>query len=732
MRGLGADGIAFVDDRSCLGCHPVQADAWRGSHHERAMQPANEANVLGDFADAVFEHDGTSSRFFRRDGGYFVETVGPDGTRGEFEIAYTFGVTPLQQYLVPFPGGRLQNFTIAWDSEAKQWFDLYPDESVTPDDPLHWTGRYQRWNLMCAECHSTDLRKGYDEATDSYRTTWAEINVGCQACHGPGAEHVAWSGGDGAPLPGGRRSASKGLVAPPRASTPRQEVEACARCHSRRSRVSGHDEHGRPFLDDFLPQSLSPGLYHADGQILEEVYVYGSFVQSAMYREGVRCSDCHEPHGLGLRAEGDALCLQCHGEASVARFPTLPSKRYDNAEHHHHPEQSEGARCVSCHMPSRTYMIVDPRRDHSFRVPRPDLSAKLGTPNACSGCHADRSATWAAAAVEEWFGAQRTRGADFAAAIHDGRAGSPEAAAELARVAGDPAESGIVRATALRLLAGYGEAERPALLAGSRDADPLVRAAAISGLARLPSPEVGRALIPLLADPVRAVRVEAGRVLAGVPPEALAPEDRDNLQTAIAEFEAAQHAMGDMPASQLNLAVLETTRGDIEAAERDYRRALAMDPSFVPASANLAQLYSASDRPEEAERVLRQAIVHTPTEGELYYSLGLLLAERGRMADAADALGQAARRMPDRARVHYNHGLAEQRAGRDSRAEPALLRATELDPTEASFSQAIAVFYAQRSRWKDALPYARRFSELSGNAPAARDLVERIERELGP
>jgi predicted CXXCH cytochrome family protein len=734
QRGLGADDIAFVDDAGCLDCHAEQAEAWKTSHHALAMQPATESSVLGDFSGKVFEHDGVSSRFFRRDGSFFVETVGPDGTPGEFEIAYTFGVAPLQQYLVPFPGGRLQSLTIAWDAQANRWFDLYPDEHIAPEDALHWTGRYQRWNLMCAECHSTDLRKGYDVATDSYRTTWAEINVGCQACHGPGAEHVAWSRAaeaKSAPDPSWKRASTKGLVAPLRGVEPSVEVEACARCHSRRSRVADHDVHGRPFLDDFIPQTLDAGLYHADGQILDEVYVWGSFVQSRMHRMGVRCGDCHEPHGLGLRAEGDALCAQCHGAAPSPRFPTLEKKRYDTPEHHHHPQADEGARCVSCHMPSRTYMVIDPRRDHSFRVPRPDLSVKLGVPNACADCHADRGNAWAAAAVDEWFGPKRTRGADWAAAIHDGRAASPAAGPELARLAGDLDAPGMARASALRLLPRYGEAALPALLSGLQDDDPLVRAAAAAALAQLRQAEALLALVPALADPVRAVRMEAGRGLAGVRPDLLEPEDRRQLERALQEHEAAQRSMGDMPAAQLNLGVVLAARGDVEGSEAAYRRALEMDPSFVPASANLAQLYAGTGRPAKAEQVLRRAIERTPEEGELHYSLGLLLAEQGRIADSADALEQAARRMPDRPRVHYNLGLARQQEGQHRKAEPALRRAAELDPTDPAYSQALAIFYAQRGRWEEALPHARRFSELTGHAPQAQGLVRRIEGELG-
>ena len=213
-RGTDASGVAYVADADCAACHRSELDAWTGSHHDLAMQVATAGTVLGDFDDAVFTHHGVTSRFFRRGDRFFVNTEGPDGTSADFELTHTLGIEPLQQYLAPFPGGRLQSLTIAWDTARNAWFHLYPDERIEPDDPLHWTGRYQTWNLQCAACHSTDLRKGYDVEADTYDTTWAEIDVGCQACHGPGERHVALARdagqGDATPAKGTRRRPAAG------------------------------------------------------------------------------------------------------------------------------------------------------------------------------------------------------------------------------------------------------------------------------------------------------------------------------------------------------------------------------------------------------------------------------------------------------------------------------------------------------------------------------------------
>jgi len=721
-----SQALAYVGDRSCAECHAKESREWLGSHHQRAMQPATDESVLGDFRDAAFTQAGAVSRFFKRGDKYFVHTEGADGKPADFEIKYAFGVAPLQQYLVTFPGGRLQSLPIAWDTARKRWFSLYPGEKITPDDPLHWTGRYQNWNLMCAECHTTNLKKGYDPRADTYETTWSELHVGCQACHGLGGDHVAWARKRG-------RGAASGLAggfkpSDSRYSDARYEVDACATCHSRRSRIAVGIHPGRPLYDTLRPEPLRAGLYHADGQQLDEVYEYGSFRQSTMYQRGVRCTDCHNPHSGKTKAEGNAVCTQCHRPEANPRFPTLAPRAYDAPSHHFHKVASPGAQCVNCHMPTKDYMIVDPRRDHTLRPPRPDLSVKIGTPNACTACHRGRTAGWAAAAVVKWYGPARPKGADWALAVAAGRAGARNAAPALIAVAGDRQLPAIVRAGALDLLRGYGPQGIGVMGALVRDDDPAVRLAAVAGLEAVPPAERVAAAAPLLSDPTRAVRIEAARVLASVPAERLDASQRKALDAAIAEFVEAQMAMADMPASHLNLGVLFAAQGKRELAEGEYLTALRMDPYFGPARANLVTLYNAMGRNADAERVLREGIKRTPNAGELYYSLGLLLAEEKRLGESAEALGAAARLMPQRARVRYNLGLALDRLSRDGEAEAALLRAFQLDPRDPDIVYAMAAFYVQRQQWKRARLIAERLVAISPGDPRSRQLVETIRQ----
>jgi tetratricopeptide (TPR) repeat protein len=713
----------YVRNDVCLDCHPTEAKGWATSHHAQAMAPATDATVLGDFGGTEFERDGVTSRFFRRDGRFVVHTDGSDGTPADFDVAYTFGVDPLQQYLIAQPNGHVQALTIAWDTRRRRWFHLYPDEKTPPGDALHWTGRYQSWNAMCAACHSTNLQKSYDAATDRYATTWSEIDVSCQSCHGPGDRHVAWARSDA-----GARGPDDGLV--DLRGGAEREIQVCATCHARRSELRAAPVPGEPLYDDYVPSLLIPELYHADGQQLGEVYEYGSFRQSRMYQAGVRCTDCHDPHRLKPVADGNALCVRCHQDTpDTQRFPGLRAKSYDSPAHHFHRDASPGALCVNCHMPARNYMMIDARRDHAIRIPRPDLTVKIGTPNACAGCHADQSAEWAAAAIARWYGPERRHEAHYGEALAAGRAGRPGAEDALVSLVRDAAQPAIVRATALELLGRYGPASVPASVEGTRDPDPAVRAAAVGGLERVPPDARTTLVAPLLDDPVRAVRIEAARVLASVPPDRLDATQRQADARAMGELVTAQDLGADLPGPNLNLAVVYENQGEHALAEERYRRALRLDPDFTPARLNLARLLNGVGRNPDAERVLEDGIARDPKQGELHYSLGLLLGEENRLADAAAALGRAAELLPERARVQYNHALALQQLGKAADAEVAMTRAEQLDPEDPEIAYALAVLFAQENDWARARTAAERFATLAPGNPQAQALLERIRRQ---
>jgi len=717
-----AAGSRFVGREKCRSCHEQAMEAWTGSDHDLAMDQANDQTVLGDFDDATFEHHGMTSRFFRRGDGYFVHTEGSDGEMQDFEIEYVFGFEPLQQYLIRFPGGRLQALSIAWDTERNEWFHLYPDEKIPSDDWLHWTRAAQNWNGMCAECHSTNLRKGYDADTDSFDTTWSEIDVSCEACHGPGSAHLVW-----AEIPPMARPdlENYGLVIPTSNITSRQQVELCAPCHSRRTELGDYDHTRVALLDNQIPALLREGLYHPDGQILDEVYVWGSFVQSKMYHNDVRCGDCHDVHSTKLRYEKNDLCLQCHR-----------ADAYDVYDHHFHKKihegkPSDGALCTKCHMPEQRYMVVDWRADHSLRIPRPDLSQELGTPNACTqgGCHDDKPLQWSVDAYQKWYGIARRP--HYGEVLADGREGKPEARDELIRLANDPLFPTIVRASALSSLAQYpGDATTTALRAALLDDEDLLRHTAAQSLVVADPAERVSLLAPLLFDPVMAVRHAAISLLAGTPDDLFKPYQLEAYREVFDEYVETMEYSLDFAFAGLNLGNLYSRIGDNDRAEFYYRRAIAVDDLFAPAKANLAVLLSGKGELAEAERLLTEVVEAYPDNFDTAYMLALLLVELERPEEGLVYLESAANGMPRNSRAWYNLGLLRQSLGRDAEARLALAAALELEPGHPDYLYALADFYVKRGRFEEALPIAKRFAAALPGSDVGPQLVAYVESAL--
>ena len=380
------EGDGYVGDQNCIGCHEQAASDWEGSHHDKAMQLVNDETVLGDFQDVEVTIDGVTYLFFKKENDFYVKATELDGSQNDYKVAYVFGITPLQQYIVDFPDGKKQVLRVTWDSKDHKWFHQYAGDEIVITDWLHWTRGAQNWNTMCAECHSTNLKKNYFVEKDSFHTTYSSINVSCESCHGPGAKHVKWADTD-------QTDKNMHMVL---GGDQRSQLNMCAPCHARRVKLTKDLVPGANFEDQYLVQNISADFYHLDGQILEEDYVYGSFLQSKMHAQGIKCGDCHNVHSNELKMTGNKLCNQCH-----------VAQTYDSPSHHFHKVDTEASQCINCHMTGRYYMGNDFRRDHSFRIPRPDQSVVHGTPNACSECHNDKSEEWSAEWVVKWYGKDR-------------------------------------------------------------------------------------------------------------------------------------------------------------------------------------------------------------------------------------------------------------------------------------------------------------------------------------
>ncbi|MEC4748115.1 tetratricopeptide repeat protein [Methylomicrobium sp. Wu6] len=731
----------YVGADACIGCHKAEVEAWTASHHALAMQEANSRTVLADFENAKFKHFGVESTFFKRDGKYMVRTDGPDGKLADYEIKYTFGVTPLQQYLIEFPGGRYQALGIAWDSRpqsegGQRWFHLYQDQKIDHNDQLHWTGRYQNWNLQCAECHSTHLKKGYDAAMDSYQTTFSVLNVSCESCHGPASQHVAWAKRAQPPY---AHDDDKGLAVRPQsrwreawkfpdsavkfARRDRPAADAlmntCWACHARRSTLAEGGLAGLPLEDTHRPALLTQPTYYADGQQRDEDYTWGSFRQSKMYQKGVTCLDCHEPHTLKLRAEGNALCLRCHNPAE-----------FDTGKHHFHKPGSKGAQCIDCHAPEQNYMVIDGRHDHSFRLPRPDLSTELGTPNACTMCHQNRRPEWAASALDKWYGKSWRQRPHYGTVLHAGAVQGVKALPALLELAQDSASPAVVRATAAMLA---GPLMRPEYITAARlllkDADPSVRIAALGLVEAFDPGNRLQAAAPLLSDPIRGVRIEAARILADVPDSEFPANQLGVRESAIKEYQNDLSVNADWPSETVNQGNFLLRQGRLDAAIAAYERAIRLDPLFVGAYVNLADAYRQQGREGEGEKQLRRGLALLPNAADLHHALGLVLVRQGKSSAARFELMTAAKLAPDNGRYTYVYAVALHSAGKRREALAVLKAADGRRPYDLDILSALISMLREAGDAKSALVYARKAVEVLPDDPDIKQLVDELEGE---
>ena len=494
---------------------------------------------------------------------------------------------------------------------------------------------------------------------------------------------------------------------------PPKQPDACGRCHARRSLVTGDYEFGKVLHDTHRPALLDEFLYYPDGQIMDEVYVYGSFLQSRMYQAGVSCSDCHDPHSARLRSSGEPseICNTCH----------LPEK-FSSTDHHKH--QVDEVRCVDCHMASRTYMGVDDRRDHSFRIPRPDLTVSTGSPNACNQCHDDRDTPWALGAIEAWYGDNHET--HYATAIHAGRSGSTSANRLLISAIGNSDYPGIARATALSLLRPpYSAAIFAEIRRNLSNPDSLIRSAALSALGAVP-PELIVELAPkLLSDPVRSVRIEAARVLSrlqgSLPGEQLLAFRRANDERVAAQF-----AIAERPEAHLDLGNVHADAGNLDQAEAAFLLALRLEPRAAAARVNLADLYARNDRRDDAEQTLRDGIEMNTDEAVLHHSLGLMLV-RGNQRDAAlSELAIAARLQPNESRFVYVYAIALNSLDRPGEAVALLFDATERFPSDFDIHWALATMLRDQGRLEEAREVVTNLLEIYPQEEAVQNLLQSL------
>ena len=732
----------YIGKESCVACHTQETDQFTGSHHDLAMQHANSETVLGNFANAEFYANDVKTTFFKKDDKYFVTTDGVEGVLEDFEIKYTFGVDPLQQYLIEFPDGRLQALSVAWDSRSKdeggqRWFHLYPEEKITYDDELHWTGLNHNWNYMCAECHSTKLEKNYDLEKNAFNTTWSEIDVSCEACHGPASNHLKLTQeltaaelidntGKGFEVDFSDWSAddwefkdNDTIASLKRERSSTALINSCGQCHSRRASMNTKENYKKSIDDAYIVSLLEPGLYHADGQVDDEVYVYGSFLQSKMYQAGVTCLDCHNSHNLKLRAEGNALCMQCHQENT-----------YDNESHHFHKLETEASQCVSCHMPAKNYMVIDSRRDHSFRIPRPDLTIKTGSPNSCNQCHTDQSPEWAVDHIKDWY-AKDSFDFHYGEALHAANVGAANAESLLLQLLNDRSQPAIARATAMRSLTNYLNSNTfGTIYTATGSEDSLLRRSSIDALSTMAIADRHKLLKHLLEDEDKSVRIHAANILAPAVNINISDSDRETLLKVVDEFVTVQQLNGERAFSHVNLGNLYANLGENKKAQAAYETAIEKENRYIPAYINLADLYRRMGREEELQALLLEAIKADEDVAVFHYSMGLSLARQGKIEQATEALQQASNLDAENAQFLLAYAIALNSDGKTEDALAELKIYHQKHPMNGQILMTLSTINRDKGNIKESLFYAEKMLELVPDNPQVQEYIKTLQQEL--
>jgi len=651
----------------CVSCHQTEYKGWLQSDHAKAMAIPSRETVKGNFKQQSVEHYGQKAFFFIENGQYKV-TISYDENVDTYPIKYTFGHFPLQQYLVETGKGKLQVLPFAWDARSEtdggqRWYHNYSHEEIRPEDRLHWRQPLQNWNGMCADCHSDGLVRNYDADNKSFNSQFDNINVGCVSCHGDMSAHEEKNQSRNVAKditsvkhPTGQWLRSVGDKTAHWQGEARDNsfMDKCFACHSLRAPLTDGIKADIAFLDQFTPNLLTAPLYHADGQIKEEDYVYGSFLQSKMFAAGVNCLDCHDKHTMKLKIEGNGLCLKCHG-----------AEVYQVKSHHQHQENSTGAQCANCHMPTTRYMGVDDRRDHSFKIPRPDVSAKFNSPNACTSCHQGKSNQWASTHLNDWHGQPKAISSSktFLMMLNSNQAINLE---DHLSIIADNELDVISRATAIQQLAYTSQTITAHILKPYlTHEENLIRLSALSAATLLPPADRVALVVPLLSDKYKAIRVAAALSLIG---NKIPATEQTVFANAFNELKQANDISSWRGEGRMNKGINALQSGDVAAAEKAFKSTIEIEPYFDTGYINLADLYRSLQQPAQVSSVLMKGMKNLPKSGAIKYSYGLHLVRQKALTKAVSVFQEALLLAPDNAQYAYTYILAMDGTGQSAQA----------------------------------------------------------------
>jgi predicted CXXCH cytochrome family protein len=685
----------YLSSKSCARCHQEAFDQWERSLHIKMTKPIAEATVLGDFSDgARFSAHGRSFEFGRADGRPFFKIAFGSTPPETFQVDYTLGSKRYQGYLSKLPDGRMYVLPAFWHIESKRWLDW---KEITPlPDSAH--DLRQIWNTNCFNCHATNLAQGFDVATKRYETTWTEMGIGCEACHGPGRPHVelmeVWEKDPTAKPAYDNSAKNRDLSAilktfSPRSAAPRQVYDTCAYCHGNKENVfvgfkggDKYEDYALPFLISApIPAHDFQGEFWPDGRPNRFNRPQALTVTGCFKAGEIACTNCHVAHGsrhpfslklnITQGRNGDLLCTQCHTTLKEGPKPTVVAPLVDAEieQHTFHKAASAGSRCISCHMSDVNWRLLIRRRDHTFQPPVPEMTVAFGVPNACTTCHDNRSPEWASRQMDQWWGDTERRKAAMAVADTMYRAGSGDATVlpQLARLAVDRSQGVLIRASAVEFMeqlalgtAGAGSAD-----AQSQTSFGYASAEGMKRGARKPAtllPEQINALIGAASDPEPMVRAHAVGAL-------LASGDRDRAVTPIVARLVDQARVVRVRAAEalltLGIAQLPGKAGEaLGSAQDEYAISLQQFPDTASNHAELGWLEAERNRIESANSALENATRLDPRSARPLVIKGVIAARQNRFAEAIDLWRKAKSLEPTYPNIDQLIEEAQKRKGR--------------------------------------------------------------------
>ena len=706
----GQKDSAYTGSSSCRECHEKFYKLWAPSHHGLAMQPYSDElaqkELLPQKEDIVI--GGYRYRAEIQAGAGYVLEKGPDGEK-RYPISYALGGKNVYYFLTPMERGRLQTLPVAYDVRKREWYDTaasgmrhFPN---IPERPVGWKEWYYTFNTACHSCHVSQYSLNYNQATDTYQTTWKEPGINCETCHGPAEEHIEVC----KKAPKGTIPQDLKITRGGRSFTHDQNNANCSSCHAKASPITSCFQPGDRFYDHFDLVTLESADYYPDGRDLGENYTYTTWSMSPCVKSGqLDCLHCHTSSGrFRQKDDPNQACMPCHKE------------RVENSTAHtHHPAESKGDLCISCHMPMTEFARMR-RSDHSMRPPTPAATLQYNSPNACNACHQKEGAAWADEQVRQWHKEDYQAAVLNSAALIDAaRKGNWTRLPEMLTYITKPDRDEVTATSLVRLLKGCDDDQKwPVILEALHDPSPLVRAAAADHLHQLPSKEATQALVEATGDDSRLVRVRAAGSIAGFDWTSLPAKEQQQVKKATDEYLASMLSRPDQWTSNYNLGNYYLDLGEYKLAVEAYQKASKYDPAQIMPLVNMSIAYARTGENTKAEESLTKALAIEPKNAEAQFNMGLLKAEQGDSKQAELHLRKALENDPSMAEAAYNLGVLL--ADEDLQQTLALCRnAYKMRPNIFKYGYTLAFYESRAGETETAIETLR---ELIRKDPAHAD-----------